>query len=231
MDVIHERYWKYIDTCFLKFQPHFILSRIVLLGCHLNCKYTQLYMCVPIATIHANLWTAPECMDGNNDYINNYLMWAKVICQLSLRSSSSVWLVLPLPHPITMATTPTHWHFLECDTVSVAFKNMLAEETFKLMTRNMCSIAQYSDKMIQHSADKVYWELLIDSLLWPRGSLHNPPLLETLKQTLEPLTVMQSPETETLKIDCATSILESPRTRARLQPHSPDFCGLNTPIW
>ena len=98
-----------------------------------------------------------------------------------------------------MATTPTlHRHFLECDTVSVVSTNMLAEETFKLMTCNMCSIAQYSDEMTQHSADKVYWEVLIDSLLEPKGRLHNPPLLETLKQTLEPLTVMLSPETGTL---------------------------------
>ena len=127
----------------------------------------QLYMCVPIGTIHANLWTAPECMDGNNKIKNTYLMWAKSVnCQLSPRNSSSVWLVLPLPNPITMATTPTlHRHFLECDTVSVVSTNMLAEETFKLMTCNMCSIAQYSDEMTQHSADKVYWELLIDSLL------------------------------------------------------------------
>jgi len=77
--------------------------------------------------------------------------------------------------------------------------------------------------------DDFYWELLIDSLLQPRDRLHNPSLLETLKQTLEPLTVMQSPETGTLNINCATSILESPRTEAKLQPHSPVCCGLNTP--
>ena len=72
-----------IDTCLLKFQPHFRLSHIVLLGCHLDCKYTQLYMCVQIATIHANLWTAPECMDGNNyDSISNYLVWAKSVVSL-----------------------------------------------------------------------------------------------------------------------------------------------------
>ena len=140
----------------------------------------------------------------------------QVSCQLSLTQYD--WYCLshiPSPWQPPLPLTDTSSNVTLCMSLST---NMLVEETFKLITCNMCSVAQYSDKMTQHSADIVCWELLIDSLLQPRDSLHNPPLLETLKQTLEPLTVMQSPETGTLKIDCATSILESPQTGAKLQP-------------
>ena len=83
--------------------------------------------------------------------MNDYIDVGPISCRF--RQSEKLSLsIRSLPHPITMATTPTVSSYVT-QYLSLS-RNMSAEQASKLMTCNLCSIAQCSEKLIQQCAIK-----------------------------------------------------------------------------